>query len=349
MRLPSFSRSMAGMLATRKFRTEMRCGSELINRGGLRGGDMKLQRAAGMAASSCQLISWAVLLVLTPNLLTMYASGDGPTQGAPSNASVQEGVVKLADSNIEYFSQGQGESIVLLPFGGLTVGYMQELSNDLADAGYRVVRINFRGSGKSSGPGEGITLHTLAADVAGVIRPLKLGRVNIAGHAFGNRVARTLAADHPELVRSVILFAAGGKVPPDPPGERALQAIFNPASTDADILSQMKYMVGNAAKIPMAWQAIKPCRAPQVAGIQRTAMQNTPLKDWWAPPGKTKYLILQGTNDQIAPPENAVLLKQELGERATLVSFPGAGHLFIVTEPKKAAAAVVSFLHQATT
>jgi len=128
-----------------------------------------------------------------------------------------------------------------------------------------------------------------------------------------------------------------------------LQAIFNPASTDNDILSQMKYMVGNAAEIPMAWQAIKPCRAPQVAGIQRTAMQNTPLKDWWAPPGEAKYLVLQGSNDQIAPPENGALLKQELGERATLVSFPGAGHLFIVTEPKKAAAQVVSFLRQTRT
>src|SRR5215471_880933 len=49
------------------------------------------------------------------------------------------------DIDIEYFTQGLGESIVLLPFGGLTVGYMKELSNDLADAGYRVARINFRG------------------------------------------------------------------------------------------------------------------------------------------------------------------------------------------------------------
>jgi pimeloyl-ACP methyl ester carboxylesterase len=310
---------------------------------------MKLLRTAGKAPLSRQLISWTCLLVVTPYLLTTHASEQARMQGAPSNASGQEGIVKLADSNIEYFSQGHGESIVLLPFGGLTVGYMQELSQDLADAGYRVVRINFRGSGASTGSEKNVTLHTLADDVAGVIETLKLGKVDIAGHAFGNRVARTLAADHPELVRSVILFAAGGKVPPDPPGERALQAIFNPASTDTDILSQMKYMVGNAVEIPMAWQAIKPCRAPQVAGTQRTAMQNTPLKDWWAPPGEAKYLVLQGTNDQIAPPENGALLKQELGERATLVSFPGAGHLFIVTEPKKAAAAVVSFLRQTGT
>ena len=110
--------------------------------------------------------------------------------GAPENASVQEGIVKLADSNIEYFSQGGGESIVLLHFGCLTVGYMQELSNDLANAGYRVVRINFRGSGKSTGPRNGITLHTLAADVAGVIETLNLGKVNITGHASRALVPR---------------------------------------------------------------------------------------------------------------------------------------------------------------
>jgi pimeloyl-ACP methyl ester carboxylesterase len=52
-----------------------------------------------------------------------------------------------------------------------------------------------------------VTLHTLADDVAGVIQALQLQSVNILGHAFGNRVARMMAADHPELARSVILFA----------------------------------------------------------------------------------------------------------------------------------------------
>lgn len=288
------------------------------------------------------------LLIFALSLLFVRGRAQQAPQGMRAGAPVQEGIVKLADSQIEYFSEGQGQPLVLLPFAGLTVGYMQSLSRDLARAGYRVVRINFRSSGKSTGPGEGITLHTFADDVAGVIKALSLGRVNIAGHAFGNRVARTLAADHPELVRSVILFAAGGKVPPKPLGEHALQVIFDPASTDEDILKQMQYMVGNPADIPMAWQTIKPSRAPQVAGLQRTAMQNTPLNDWWAPPGAMKYLVLQGTNDQIAPPENGEMLKRDMGKRATLVTFSGAGHLFIVTEPEKAATVVISFLRQNT-
>jgi len=78
-------------------------------------------------------------------------------------------------------------------------------------------------------------------------------------------------------------------------------------------------------------------------------MENTPLKDWWPPPGAMKYLVAQGTNDQIAPPENGKLLKEELGARVTLISFPGAGRLLIVTEHGKAAAAVVSFLHRLRT
>ena len=284
------------------------------------------------------------IALLAVGVILIEANSLGELNMPPTSPPAQEGIVKLTDSNIQYFSQGQGKPIVLLPFGGLTVGYMADLSQRLADAGYRVIRINFRGSGKSTGSGEGITLHTLAQDVAGVIEALNLGPVNVGGHAFGNRVARTLAADRPEIVQSVILFAAGGKVPPKPPGEHALQTIFNPASTDADILKQMKYMVGDPAEIPIAWQAIKPSRAPEVAGLQKTAMNNTPLKDWWAPPGRMKYLILQGTDDQIALPENGELLKEELGARATLVSFPGAGHLLLVTEPKKVVAAVVSFL-----
>jgi len=294
-----------------------------------------------MTVSAHNFFIWGALLTVAACL----SSDDAAGQPAARTASAQQGIVRLADSNIEYFSQGQGEPIVLLPFGGLTVGYMEALSQDLADAGYRVVRINFRGSGKSTGAGEGVTLHTLAGDVAGVIQSLKLGPTNVAGHAFGNRVARTLAADHPELVRTVILFAAGGKVPPTPHGEHALKTIFNPASTDTEVLNDMKYMVGNPANIPMAWQIIRPCRAPQVAGIEGMAMKNTPLEDWWAPPGKMKYLVVQGTDDQIAPPKNGELLKQELGARVTLVSFPGAGHLFLVTEAKKTADAVVAFLH----
>jgi pimeloyl-ACP methyl ester carboxylesterase len=260
--------------------------------------------------------------------------------------SVETGIVKLADSSIQYFSRGKGETIVLLPGGTLTVGYLDGLADALAKAGYRVVGINFRGSGKSTGSSKGVTLQTMADDVAGVVKALNLSPVHMAGNDFGNRVARMFAASHPELTRSVILLAAGGKVQPKPAAQHALQIIFNPASTDADVLAAMPYLVSNPADSARIWKIFKPSRDPGAAGIEREAAESTPLKTWWAPPGNTKYLILQGADDQIAPPENGVLLKQELGDRATLVNVPGAAHLLPLEQPETTASQVISFIQQ---
>src|ERR1700722_5873330 len=116
----------------------------------------------------------------------------------PAASGVQSGMVKVGDAAVQYFRQGEGEPVVLLPGGSIDVGYMEGLADAVAEAGYRAVRINFRGAGKSTGPEKGVTLHTLAGDLAGVIEALKLAPANVAGHAFGNRVARMLDADRPE-------------------------------------------------------------------------------------------------------------------------------------------------------
>jgi hypothetical protein len=93
-----------------------------------------------------------------------------------------------------------------------------------------------------TGSSKRVTLQTMADDVAGVVETLKLGPVHMAGNDSGNRVARMFAASHPELTRSVILLAAGGKIQPKPPAAHALQVIFNPASTDANVLAVMPYL-----------------------------------------------------------------------------------------------------------
>jgi len=227
----------------------------------------------------------------------------------------------LQDAEIEYFSQGSGDVVVMLPGGSLNVVYMEKLADAIAESGFRVVRINPRRAGNSTGSDEEITMHTFADDVAGVIKALQLDKVSVLGHEFGNRVARTLADDYPALINSVILLAAGGKVPPKPDAQKALQMIFNPNATDNEYMHAMLYMVGDPADSEIAWTALKPSRAPQAAPLQSGAAKCTSVEDWWAPSGDSKYLILQGTHDQAAPPKNGELLAEELGDRATLISF----------------------------
>jgi pimeloyl-ACP methyl ester carboxylesterase len=217
---------------------------------------------------------------------------------------------------------------------------------NLAKAGYRVVGINFRGSGKSTGTMTGVTLDDFAEDVAGVIKELGLGPVHVAGNDFGNRVARMLAASHPELTRSVILLAAGGKIQPQPAAAKALGVVFNPASTDAEILAAMPYFVSNPSESERIWSIFKPSRAPGAAAVEAEAATSTPLSAWWAPPGQTKYLILQGAEDQIAPPQNGVELQSELGDRATLVTVPGAAHFLPLEQPDIAASHIVDFIRK---
>jgi pimeloyl-ACP methyl ester carboxylesterase len=271
------------------------------------------------------------------------ASQTGPGI-ASTTGTVEEGIVKLADTQIQYFSRGRGDAIILIPGSTLTVSYLDGLADSLAGAGYRVISLNLRGTGKSTGSVEGMTLQTNADDVAGVIRALGTGPVHVAGNDFGNRVARKFAASYPDLTRSVILLAAGGKVPPKPEAIRALQTVFNPQSTEEQVLAAMPFFVANPDDGPRVWAQFKSARDPSSAAMQEAAARAAPLNEWWAPPGETRYLILQGAEYQIAPPANGADLQRELGARAKLVDVPGAGHLLPIEQPDVAAAEIVAFI-----
>jgi pimeloyl-ACP methyl ester carboxylesterase len=274
-------------------------------------------------------------------------AGQAVAKNSASAGDVEEGLITLPSSNIQYFSRGKGdETIVLLPGGTLTVGYLDGLADQLAKAGFRVVGINFRGSGMSTGSSTGVTLQTNADDVAGVVKSLNLGPVHMTGNDFGNRVARMFAASYPELTSSVILLAAGGKVQPKPDAQKALMTIFNPNATDAEVTAAMPFLVSNPEDSARVWALFKPSRDPGAGPIEATAAQATPLADWWAPAGTTKYLILQGADDQIAPPENGEELQKELGARAMLVNVPGAGHLLPLEQPEKTASQMIRFIQE---
>ena len=276
--------------------------------------------------------------------LTALSIGCSASQEQPGSERMRE-TVDLADAHIEYFVRGQGgEVVVLLPGGSLSVEYLDGLAEELAKAGYRAVSINPRGAGNSTGTSEKVSLHDLANDVAGVIRHLDAGAVNVVGHAFGNRVARMLDADHPDLVDNVILLAAGGKVPGSPAADNALRVIFSADATDAEREQAMTYMVGDPANAKRAGEILRSSHAPAAGPIQYAAATSVALDEWWAPSGDSRYLILQGSLDQAAPAENGQLLHDELGDRAKLVTIESAGHLMLITYPEVCSGEIDRFL-----
>src|SRR5258706_5063203 len=137
------------------------------------------------------------------------------TQATAADVERKRELVRSADVQIEVITEGAGPLIILLPSRGRDSEDYDEVAQGIAQHGFRVLRPQPRGIGKSTGPMRGITLHDLGNDIAAVIRHYG-GPAVIVGHALGNWVARTTASDHPDLVRGVGIRAAAAKsYPPE--------------------------------------------------------------------------------------------------------------------------------------
>ena len=51
-------------------------------------------------------------------------------------------------------------------------------------------------------------------------------------------------------------------------------------------MAVFQYFVSNPADSARVWALLKPSLDTKAGGIETAAMEATPLKAWWAPPGK---------------------------------------------------------------
>jgi pimeloyl-ACP methyl ester carboxylesterase len=259
-------------------------------------------------------------------------------------------IVEHGNVKIEVLAQGQGPAIVILPSLGRSGNDYDVVSRMLAEDGFRVLRPQPRGIGRSEGPMDGLTMHDLAADVANVIEHENAGPAIVAGHAFGNFVARQVAADRPDLVRGVVLAAASaGKVPPGstekPIGPEMRKAIDGPADSSLPEEKRLEYLKiaffapGNDPTVWLGgWNAA-------VHHMESHAREHTPVDDYFAA-GKAPILDLQAEHDPVAPRRFAGVLKSMLGDRVTVVVIPNASHALVPEQPAAVSAAIASFARQ---
>jgi pimeloyl-ACP methyl ester carboxylesterase len=71
----------------------------------------------------------------------------------------------------------------------------------------------------------------------------------------------------------------------------------------------------------------------------------TNIEDWWTA-GSAEVLVIQGLADVSAPPGNGRMIKEELGDRATLVDLPNIGHALPVEDPGTVAEAILAHLRR---
>ena len=259
----------------------------------------------------------------------------------PSQASAEHvrELMKYGDVAIDVIVDGNGPAIVLLPSLARDSEDYDAVASGLANAGYRVLRPQPRGIGRSRGPMKNISLHDLAMDVAEVITRLGAGRAVLVGHAYGNWVARMTAVDHPQLVRGVVIVAAAAKQYA-PELTVAVTKAGDPALPDRERLEALRFAFfapGNDATVWLTgWH-------PEVRDSQRAAVAAVKQDEWWSG-GSAPLLDLQAAQDPFKPETKRSEMKDEFGDRVTLVVIDNASHALIPEQPKAVVNALVAWV-----
>ena len=125
--------------------------------------------------------------------------------GTPSRTGVMDRA-RLDGVELEYQVVGSGEAVLLIPPGPLADGFLPFLSDEALAQRHRLIQYHRRGQVGSSQATPPVTYAEQAADAAGLLSHLGVGRAHVAGHSTGANVALQLALDRPEVVQTLALL-----------------------------------------------------------------------------------------------------------------------------------------------
>ncbi len=207
--------------------------------------------------------------------------------------------------------------------------------------GHTVVLFEPRWFGGSDGP-EDASLFDLADDASRVLAAICPGEAaDVIGHALGNRVARTFAARHPDQVKRLLLFASGGQAPIPREVLAALAgSIAQGEKPDAERLADIGLAFFARGHDPAVWLT---GWVPRAGRLQQAALGRTPSSDWQTA-GSAPILVIQATEDPVAPIANARALQALAPGRVKVVSLPHASHAMLPEQPAALAAVTRAFL-----
>jgi pimeloyl-ACP methyl ester carboxylesterase len=281
-------------------------------------------------------------MVLAIALLCLIATG-----ARAASAERTRSVVSYDDVRIDLIAEGAGPLVVLLPSRGRGSLDFDIIAAGIAQAGFRVLRPQPRGVGESRGPMSGLTLHDFARDMAAVIGHEGGGSAVMVGHAFGNWVARMTAVDYPDLVRGVVIVAAAAKAYPNGfEGAKELSEAVRKAGDsrlpDEERLKYLQMAFFASGNDPSVWLT---GWYHEVDEMQFAAGRATKQSEWWSA-GNVPLLDLQAADDPFKPRTMMNEIRDEFGERATIMVIHNASHALIPEQPAAVIEAIVAWIRK---
>lgn len=230
---------------------------------------------------------------------------------------------------------GDGPPVVFLHGLGATSTCFQPLLPSLH--GFRCIRPDFPGAGRSPRPYVPVTVDSLAETALDVVKIIAGGPAHIVGHSMGTLVAQHLAATAPEWVLSLTLFGPIGE-----PGEAARERLRERAGVArrmgmiavADAVVAAGLSSSTKADNPVAEAFVRESHLRQDAdGFAEwcealAAAKGADLRFLRCP-----TILATGEDDPIAPPGAAQGLADRI-KGAKLKVVPRCGHWTPIEQPK---------------
>ena len=111
---------------------------------------------------------------------------------------------------------GQGEPLVLLHGGLMTIGEMSALLEPFAKT-RKAIAVELQGHGRTADTDRPLSFETMGDDVAALLDQLNIPEADIVGLSLGAAVGLRIAIQHPEKVRRLVVisspYAKGGWYP----------------------------------------------------------------------------------------------------------------------------------------
>jgi 3-oxoadipate enol-lactonase len=260
--------------------------------------------------------------------------------------------VQRQGNHIAFEAVGDGPAVVLL-HSFLCSGAMWQNQVGPLAAQNRVINIDCRGHGASSGVSKAFNLYDMVEDVLAVLDVLGIGRAVWAGLSIGGMIALRGALRAPDRLSALILADT------DAGSERLwsrlkygalgwLVRVCGISPVLPQIARQMFGRTTRQKQPDLVAQWVDRFAHVDIPSALRTLQALNERDDLFPRLAEINVpaLVLVGAEDRSLPPDRSRRLARAL-PRARLVEIPGAGHLSSLEQPAAVTSAMLDFLQGA--
>jgi pimeloyl-ACP methyl ester carboxylesterase len=121
-------------------------------------------------------------------------------------APVSSGYAEVNGIKLYHEIYGQGEPLVLLHGGLMTIGEMMMLLEPLAKT-HQVIAVELQGHGRTADTDRPLSFETMGDDIATLLNQLDIAQADMVGLSLGAAVGLRTASRHPEKVRRLVVIS----------------------------------------------------------------------------------------------------------------------------------------------